>query len=395
MLVSLVLITTLSPAVAEDRLTESIREHRRDLSLVGGSPEGDGFEWLVEQGADARFVLLGEAHGNAETPAITTALADRLADEGFSALALEIGPVAAHRVSTLASEVDAEEQLADLTRDVPFGIAFFNYRDEIDLVCEASRRGYEIWGLDQEFVGSVRLHLPRLLELAGDDDTRAVVADLLEKEQQVFQRFLTSGDQTGAMLDQGEEAFAPLRTAFAGDPEGAWIVDELAASARVYGHYHAGRYFENNRDRIALMKEHFASRLRDSDARVILKFGAAHMGRGLSPFHQYDLGNFAPEVAALTGDRSFHVMIMGEKIVRSEGESSVLAGNLALAELVDASPTGKGAVFDLVALRPLLSARSVQERHPDLFTLAFRFDALVMLPELTEAESLVSPPRSG
>ena len=49
----------------------------------------------------------------------------------------------------------------------------------------------------------------------------------------------------------------------------------------------------------------------DPDARVIYKFGAAHTGRGYSPYHQLDLGNQAAELAFAAGGESFHLFVFG------------------------------------------------------------------------------------
>lgn len=40
----------------------------------GGGPAGRGWDWLVEKARDARFTLIGEEHGVAETARFSAAL---------------------------------------------------------------------------------------------------------------------------------------------------------------------------------------------------------------------------------------------------------------------------------------------------------------------------------
>ena len=63
--------------------------------------------------------------------------------------------------------------------------------------------------------------------------------------------------------------------------------------------------------------------------------------------------------------------------------------------LFDAMPEGEACVFDLAALRPVLSRTATKQAHPELHDLAFRVDALLLLPELTASEPLIPLPREG
>ena len=42
----------------------------------------------------------------------------------------------------------------------------------------------------------------------------------------------------------------------------------------------------------------------------MMKFGYSHMIRGANYFNVFDLGAMADEVAALTGDRAFHILVL-------------------------------------------------------------------------------------
>src|SRR2546423_8852873 len=49
------------------RLLTALQGNRLPLTISDGLPAGRGWDWLVEQARDARFALVGEEHGLAET----------------------------------------------------------------------------------------------------------------------------------------------------------------------------------------------------------------------------------------------------------------------------------------------------------------------------------------
>ena len=76
-----------------DKLPEHIATIHQPMTVGEKGPEGPGADFLVERGRASEFFLLGESHGNVETPRLTSWLMQRLAPAGYSVLAVETGPV--------------------------------------------------------------------------------------------------------------------------------------------------------------------------------------------------------------------------------------------------------------------------------------------------------------
>src|SRR6266581_3739204 len=65
------------------RLLEALRGNRLPLTMSDG-PAGRGWDWLVQEARDARFTLIGEEHGIAETAQFSGALFKAIRGSGYS-----------------------------------------------------------------------------------------------------------------------------------------------------------------------------------------------------------------------------------------------------------------------------------------------------------------------
>ena len=61
-------------------------------------PAGRGWDWLVQEARDARFTLIGEEHGVAETAQFSAALFNALRESGYSRMAIELSPIMAQDI---------------------------------------------------------------------------------------------------------------------------------------------------------------------------------------------------------------------------------------------------------------------------------------------------------
>src|SRR5207302_4879982 len=83
------------------RLLEALHANRLPLTMSDG-PAGRGWDWLVQQARDARFTLIGEEHGVAETAQLSAALFKALRASGYSRMAIELSPIIAQDIETAA-----------------------------------------------------------------------------------------------------------------------------------------------------------------------------------------------------------------------------------------------------------------------------------------------------
>src|SRR3982751_7125558 len=88
-----------SQTTPQARVLEALQKNRLPLTMTD-HPAGRGWDWLVQQARDARFTLIGEEHGVAETARLSAALFDALRGSGYSRMAIELSPVIAQDVET-------------------------------------------------------------------------------------------------------------------------------------------------------------------------------------------------------------------------------------------------------------------------------------------------------
>src|SRR5689334_14220562 len=98
MLVALCLIAATTQQAPQARLLEALQQNRLPLTLSDGRPAGPGWDLLVREAKNARFTLIGEEHGVAETAQLAAALFTALRPSGYSRFAVELSPPIAQDV---------------------------------------------------------------------------------------------------------------------------------------------------------------------------------------------------------------------------------------------------------------------------------------------------------
>src|SRR5215470_10932602 len=89
-----------SPTVSspQARLLEALQRNRLPLTMGTAGPAGRGWDWLVQQARDARFTLVGEEAGVAETSRFSAALFRALRGVGYGEIAIQLSPIMAQEI---------------------------------------------------------------------------------------------------------------------------------------------------------------------------------------------------------------------------------------------------------------------------------------------------------
>ena len=236
------------------------------------------------------------------------------------------------------------------------------------------------------------MHLDRLAELADGESARARIQRFQERAWAGFEEFVASGSTASGFLNTVTDAELDELAACFSEPdsEARLLIEELRESAVIYQSWRTQNY-ESNRRRVALMKRNLAGRTSrlGPDARLFLKFGNVHMGRGYSPVNQLDLGNQVAELAVLSGGDSFHVTVVGLSRVGPDGTVSDYREQAPHLGLLGSPDDESWTVVDLRPLRPLFHADDGGAEHEELARTAWRYDAAVVVPALTPARELV------
>ncbi len=378
------------------RLVEALQRNRLPLTMSDG-PAGRGWDWLVKEAGDARFTLIGEEHGVAETAQLSAALFKALRGSGYSRMAIELSPIIAQDIETAARRSGLQGILDFFGRPTTWSPMYL--REEarfLAAVVNAAPRGERVlWGFDRE-IFSDRYLIARLDDARAPRRAREPLARLKEASMNAWEQnqknpgppFLFSADPA---------VVSAVRTAWPHpDHDTDTILRTLEESLAINTVARTGTAWDSSERRAQWMRGSLAARLREERARgstpkVMLKAGYNHMIRGANYVNIFDLGAMTDEVAALDGAREFHVIVLpgtgysqatlgpGRSFVAvsSDEFDEFKAGDQRLTRVLsNASATGHE-VIDLRALRPL-AMRGLEQWNSDLVRTIHGYDAAVI-----------------
>jgi hypothetical protein len=309
---------------------------------------------------------------------------------GFTHLATENGSQAL-RLATRGDARHARDSIFAFARRYPNAFEFADDQDlELVAVGDSMLRGKGegVWGLDQEFGA---LHVLDQLPRAPSAASRALLDSLLTVVRAAETRRFNHGGKHWMGTDSRPDLFESLATAYKAAPGSttAEMLRALELSARVYQNYRfavAGQPtgYDSNNEREEFMKRNLVRYYRNAVARgeklpkVMFKMGAAHLGRGQSPFSPYTVGNLVSELATANGQRSFHIMVLPH----NSPADSTLPGLWrwsAMLPVAKAASPDQSTLFDMRPLRAYAHARRLGTLGEDLRRTIFAYDAILLI----------------
>ena len=386
-----------------ERFIAKLLANRYALSVRRGQLSGAGAQVLRSAIAESRFVLLGEYHGVAQTPEFWAAVCHAAGPEGFHTMAVEEGELAAAELEGWARRPDGLAQLAAFDKQFPDSINVSSAREEFDMLQQCARAGqreFRLWGLNQEMFGASGLILSRVLSSRLGTEARPAMQRLLEKSDEAYRKAVQSGsifDLFMMAADDKELAAGGALLQKDGSAEARSLFASLVESHEI--NRTSPAEYGNARRRERLMKTRFATnyaraaQTAAAPPKVLLKSGAYHVYRGLNPVHGSGIGNYVAEFAEAQGAQSLHIYLMPVKISQPIHPQVGQPAQLRPFNLEDepgsrylqpvfSNLLGKDwTMFDLRPLRQDLNAPGAI--NPDLATLVFGYDILVMVPEGT------------
>ena len=404
-----VLARPFSSSLSAKHLTAELQRHRTTFNLESGFLTGPGAELLGQVARDHQFVLLGEEHGTAETARFACALWRHLARAGFAHVGIETGPATAGILEQTAAV--GPQQLIELVGRYFFSIPFFSFQEEMELLTIGPDSMLpRLWGLDQEFILSPRLHFDRLRDHARHPAQRALADELSHRAHQAYTQMVENHDPEATFLLQiAPQDWERLLLGFEGDEDALFVLHQLRRSADIYARFHGQRYYESNVQRSRLMREYFVAAYRTAEnrdgplPRAMLKLGGAHVMRGRSLYGIFDLGGFVSEFAALQGTASFHLLVLPahgsvngwlpflpDESLERQPYDPVRELPFAVAPILRAADSRTWTLFDLRPLHALLGQERFAALEPRLESVLHGFDAIVVIPFVTPATIIPS-----
>jgi hypothetical protein len=407
-------LLTLTPVLAqENKFNERLLQNRYQLGFQDGQLSGTGEPVLKNALANAQFVLIGEDHGISQIPEFAGAVCNLIGAQGFHTMAIETGPLAASDLQQWVSRDSGRAGLIDFEKKFPESIAFYNFQEEYDLLshCARSAQGgkFQIWGVDQELMGSSGLILTRILETHPGKQAADATQRLLQKNNEAHAAAAKSGSPGDIfMMTVSDVELNNLRDLLRkeGNATSVALIDTLIKSRDIYQKNMSGSGYDSNRERALLMKSNFmndykqATKADGPPPKVLFKTGAWHLYKGINPLRNNDLGNFVTELADEQGTTSVHIMILGVKgsQLRFAGIGRPYqAGDFNLAEdkdsdflflksMFDNLESTDWTMFDLRGLRK--GFRSLEPVDKEMERLIFGYDLLVLIPNATPSKQI-------
>jgi hypothetical protein len=376
------------------RLLEALRANRLPLTMRDG-PAGRGWDWLVQQARDARFTLIGEEHGVAETAQLSAALFRGLSGSGYTRMAIELSPIIAQDIEAAARRNGIQGVLDFYARLDTWSPMYLREEAQFlaTVISAAPRNERVLWGFDRE-IFSDRYLISRL-EPRVPRRARESFARLKEASTNAWTR-QQQNPGPPFLFTESPAVVSAVRADWPNpDRDSDTILRTLEESLAINAVARTGTAWDSSERRAQWMRNGLTERLREERGRqspkVMMKFGYNHMIRGANYVNIFDLGTMPDEVAALNGGRAFHMIVLpgpgSRQAVLGPGRSFVPVSSDEFDEfrtgdqrltrvLSNANATGHE-VIDLRALRPL-AMRGLEGWNPDVVRTIHGYDAAVI-----------------
>jgi hypothetical protein len=396
----------------QSRLLDALQRNRLPLTVNDG-PAGAGWDWLVKQARDAQFTLVGEEHGVAETAQLSAALFKALRASGYSRMAIELSPIIAQDIET-AARTNGLQGILDFYAS-PETWSPMYLREEARflsaVINSAPKNERVLWGFDREIfsdrylISRMETKVPRSASQSFARLKEASTNAWVQNQKNPGPPFLFTQDPA---LVSAVRADWPNP-----DRETDTILRTLEESLAINAVARTGTAWDSAERRAQWMRNSLAARLnehraRGSVPRVMLKAGYNHMIRGANYVNIFDVGAMTGEVAALSGGRAFHILVLpgpgSRQAILGPGRSFVSvssdefdefqAGDQRLTRVLsNANATGHE-VIDLRALRPL-AMRGLEGWNSDVVRTIHGYDAAVIWKGAHASTAAATPRRSG
>ena len=311
---------------AQDSLnSQHLSPYAYSFTIKEGKLSGEGGLRIRDYTRNTQFTLLGEMHQSAQLAKLTEVLLGDLQANGYRYFAVESGPETAKKLMDYANPPAAtaeslrhinKEYGSKLFQRVPF--IFFHGKEDAAFLQKASELGYQLWGLDQEFIYSYNYWIDQLRELIVVESpaTMKLLRQCRSKIRSLyFKKIFSKKANINCTMLQDPQIQGFFSTFKSNEREAQAIIQALNDSWNIYCLYEKGRYDSNNLVRAQYMQQNFAAGYQKAlqtgkDAKVFIKLGNVHTSRNKSRMGVDDIGSYVHRLAEKngTGVASFRFM---------------------------------------------------------------------------------------
>lgn len=255
---------------------------------------------LLDAIGENQFVALAELHRSQKLSYFTAAFLKLLKTKGFKNFAVELGPFSAQTLQEVSKDpANTLENIKKLNnqyrlyRKTP--LVFADRIADASFIAEASRLGFQFWGLDQEFIFSYEMHLDALYKLLKNKNQKAqeLYEEAKAKVRKKGKKSIRSARYAyDCELLQSKE-LQQFFDLFKGNKTAQERIKALKMSWKIYCLEEQGK--RGSQVRANYMKRNFDSLYtiatqQEKLPKVFVKMGSVHLTRGISPYRIHDTG---------------------------------------------------------------------------------------------------------
>ncbi|SFR48808.1 hypothetical protein SAMN04490243_2168 [Robiginitalea myxolifaciens] len=355
-------------------------------------------DYLKDKISSSQFILLGETHGIVEVGEITNSLYDMSQPFGYNTLVIETDPLAAEMLTEFLDSDDPLGQATKFENKYPWSIAFYNNREDYNLLTNVGKQGGKLWGIDQTLMAGFRMAFWTLVENSDNPTLIELAKEELERADSGYKEAVTSKNFMAAYIFQySKEIHDSLLLAATEDWERGLIAD-LWKTKEIYGYQFKGEYYWNNEIRGQLMKHNFMEYYKEAQTtetlpKAVFKLGYNHAGRGLTFTRIYDIGNMASELANANGMRSLNILAAGitgfqnrSNPVETDKDSIAIERSKYIPDEILNLAEGSAKKYVVIKTEELRSQASKFSDQVQNFL--FKFDLIVLIKDATPLTKL-------
>lgn len=332
-LIILTVLNLLSFNISAQEQTDKglVEKHSYYFDIVNNKPSGIGFDLIEESIKNSQFIFLGEEHFSARVSEFTKAIVPSLAKNKFKHFAAEIGPNSAEELTKVIKQDNSlfnfNSYTYKLVGEIP--VPFFDGKEDEVFLKSFIANGFELCGLDQEYLSSHIFLFDELYELsknkeqikswyesAKDFAVNESKRDRADNKYKIFTSFLSS-KEISDFFDKLDKT----------DHKTQKIISDLKKSWEVYKLREDNDYFLSFKKRLKIMQynfiDYYNKALQEENLpKFFIKIGGVHASKARNQDNICDIGNFVMELANFNKQKSTHILIFPSAYINKDGTIS-------------------------------------------------------------------------
>jgi hypothetical protein len=366
-----------------------VKENTYYFEINKSNIEGKGAYILKKSIEESQFFILGEEHFTAKISEFTNAIIPILSGENYKYFVAEIGPNSATKISNIIkaneSLYEFNSKVNDLVGEVP--IPFFDGKEDEIFLKNAVDNGFEIWGIDQEYLTSQIFLIDEIYNLSNNKSelysSYKQTKDYLIQEtvkytkNNKYKLFTELSNSSTVSQFFGNTEFSNIKI--------QKIISDLKDSWEVYRLREIKDFYSSIHKRLDIMHSNFTDYYNkaiktDTLPKAIIKIGGKHACKGKSLDNIFDIGNFIMELANFNRKKSTSALIFPSAYLNDDGsiESNIDKEDEAFIRPLIKEANGKWILIDLKKIEEYSWKNKIE--HKSLKDYMYRFDYLILTP---------------